>query len=61
MAGNDDFSSALFEALVETLNTMDKQVREKATGASPKREHRTIRVDLHGVTIERMALEVTRR
>lgn len=61
MASNNDFSSVLYEALVETLNTMDKQVRETAARPSPKRERRTIRFDLHGVTIERMALEVTRR
>lgn len=60
MARNDDFSSALFEALLETFNTTDDPCRDRPPRRKATSKLRSVRVDLQGVTIERMVVEVPR-
>ncbi len=60
MAGNDDFSRALVKALIETFSDHDLPQggsSERRCGAG---KAGTLRIDLQGVTIDRLVVEVPR-
>lgn len=59
MAGNDDFSRVLMEALVETL-THDASPGGGAERRGVCVKAGPLRIDLQGVTIDRLVVEVPR-
>lgn len=58
MAGNNDFSRALMEALMQTFSDQDSQSHIGSDRQTTDDTATALRLDLRGVTIERMVLEV---
>lgn len=60
MAGDNDFSKVLMEALMETFAEQDAGAGHGTERRSCGGKARTLRIDLHGVTIDRLVVEVPR-